>query len=312
MFAPPEHSPMFGNDSNTLTYTKLTPAADIYSLAKSAYVLSTCESPRFFANHPINELPFAFRQKPWANELIKILNKATQSDPGERHQTVNEFWQDLSRIKLLVDAEDGETATEIKSRPHAVPQAHVSKGYTSLAPLRPRFNTSRDLKINNISISEKAPIVVRLDDVKTNQSPPAQPPIPEIQTSPVSQISIPQPQRRSGNFLRRFAAFIIFIGLFAGILYATHNYLRGRGILPTINNPFKQTQGIALSDVNLRPTAGIEGEPVGMVPKNSIVRIVNTKDNWYEIDVVNFSRPKDNPTDGEHGWVNKRYIDVQE
>jgi len=59
MFAPPEHSPMLSGDTETLTITELTPAADIYSLAKSAYVLITCESPRFFANQPITELPFA-------------------------------------------------------------------------------------------------------------------------------------------------------------------------------------------------------------------------------------------------------------
>ncbi len=95
MFAPPEHSPMFAGSTGTLTFTKLTPAADIYSLAKSAYVLITCESPRFFANQPITELPVAFGQKSWANDLIKVLNRATQNDSRERHQTVNEFWQDL-------------------------------------------------------------------------------------------------------------------------------------------------------------------------------------------------------------------------
>ncbi|MDQ3710888.1 MAG: serine/threonine protein kinase, partial [Acidobacteriota bacterium] len=87
MFAPPEHSPMFAGSTGMLTFNKLTPAADIYSLAKSTYVLITCESPRFFANQPITELPFAFRQKPWANDLIKVLNKATQNDSRERHQT---------------------------------------------------------------------------------------------------------------------------------------------------------------------------------------------------------------------------------
>jgi hypothetical protein len=82
--------------------------------------------------------------------------------------------------------------------------------------------------------------------------------------------------------------------------------------LPEINNPFNKPEGVALSDVNLRPSAGVEGNPVGMVPKNSRVRIVNSKDNWYEVDVVEFGRPKENPADAEHGWVNKRYIDVRD
>jgi serine/threonine-protein kinase len=146
MFAPPEHSPMISVDAATLTITELTPAADIYSLAKSAYVLITCESPRFFASQPITELPFSLRQNPWANDLIEVLNKATQSDPRRRHQNVIDFWQDLSRIKSYAEAEDGNSLMEISATPPAVPQAHVSKGYTPLAPQKPRFNTSRDLK----------------------------------------------------------------------------------------------------------------------------------------------------------------------
>ena len=50
---------MLSGQTGTLDVTELTPAADIYSLAKSAYVLITCESPRFFTNQPITELPFA-------------------------------------------------------------------------------------------------------------------------------------------------------------------------------------------------------------------------------------------------------------
>ncbi|MBA3785282.1 MAG: SH3 domain-containing protein [Acidobacteria bacterium] len=244
--------------------------------------------------------------------MIKVLNKATQNDSRERHQTVNEFWQDLSGIKLLVEREDGELTAEISSRPHTIPQAHVAKGYTPLAPERPRFNTSRELKINSSLLSNNAPLVVRFDDAKTNESPSPQPRIIERESAELPEIINQSPPKRNKNFLRRFAAFVIFISLFAGILYATHNYLRGRGILPAISNPFKQSEGVALIDVNLRPTAGTESEPLGVVPKNSRVRIVNSKDNWYEIDVIEFSHPKEKPSDGEHGWVNKRYIDVEE
>jgi hypothetical protein len=63
---------MLAGNTDTLTYTELTPAADIYSLAKSAYVLFTCESPRFFANQPITELPFAVREEEWADDLLEF------------------------------------------------------------------------------------------------------------------------------------------------------------------------------------------------------------------------------------------------
>ncbi|MGI8639607.1 MAG: protein kinase domain-containing protein [Pyrinomonadaceae bacterium] len=311
MFAPPEHSPFFAENTTTLTVTELTPAADIYSLAKSAYVLITCESPRFFTNQPITELPFDMRQKPWAAELIKVLNKATQNNPKDRHQNATEFWQDLSRVKLLAEAEAGETLTQISERPHTIPQPHVAKGYTPHAPQRPRFNTSRDLKINpNLLAAGNLPLVVKLGT--NNQIPGNQPQL--IEKEPVREpeiISQTKPQRRRSS-VRRFAVFIIFIGLFAGILYGTHNYLRGRGILPEIRNPFKQQTGVANTDVNLRSSPSNKNDPIGVVTKDSRVRIVSSQDNWYEVDIIEHGRPKLKPEFAENGWVSGKYIDVQE
>ena len=214
MFAPPEHSPLFSGQTGTLVYTKLTPAADIYSLAKSAYVLITCESPRFFTNQPITELPFAMRQKPWAIDLVRVLNKATQNDSRIRYQTVNDFWQDLSRIKLLADEEDQHSETKILAEPHQIPQPHIAKGYTPLAPQKPRFNTSRDLKLKNNSIADNAPLVVRLENQHLHQS-------ANSQTRPIVEEIVPVyeelprlKEKNRRNFLRRFATFIIFLGLF--------------------------------------------------------------------------------------------------
>ncbi len=313
MFAPPEHSPLFAGNTGTLTFTKLTPAADIYSLAKSAYVLITCESPRFFTNQPITELPFAMRQKPWASDLVKVLNRATQNDSRMRYQTVNDFWQDLSRIKLLPEDEDHDTETKILTAPHQIPQPHVAKGYTPLVPQQPRFNTSRDLKLkNNHSIAENAPLVVRLENQNFNQSLTIQPqPIVEEVISTYE--DLPQfKEKTRQKSLRRFAAFIIFFGLFAGILYGTHNYLRGRGILPQISNPFKTLSGKTNTDLNLRPAPSNRNEPIGMVSKDSRVKILNTSDNWYEVEVIEYGRPKENPNYADRGWVYSKYVDMQE
>ncbi|HXH68753.1 MAG TPA: serine/threonine protein kinase [Pyrinomonadaceae bacterium] len=313
MFAPPEHSPLFAGHTGTLTFTKLTPAADIYSLAKSAYVLVTCESPRFFTNQPITELPFTMRQKPWASDLVKVLTRATQNDSRMRYQTVNDFWQDLSRIKLLAENEDRDAETKTLDAPHKIPQPHVAKGYTPNAPQQPRFNTSRDLKLkNNFSVAESAPLVVRIENQKFNQS-------LNSQLQPVVEEGIPVyeelprfKEKAKQKSLRRFAAFIIFLGLFAGILYGTHNYLRGGGILPQINNPFRTQSGKTNTDLNLRPAPSTKNDPIGMAPKDSLVKILSSSDNWYEIKVIEYSRPKENPDFVDRGWVNAKYIDVEE
>lgn len=317
IYAPPEHSPMLANDGKHYEVAELTPAADIYSLAKTAYVLITGESPRFFANQPIKELPYLVRQEVWATDLLFVLQKATQNNPNDRQQTVNAFWLDLARVKLLSKSEVGEIKTEVSSRQYTSPKAHVARGYTPLAPQQPKFNTSKELKFQNNQVLKNPALVVKVDNSlnpnsfqnqQLNNIPVAQPPA-IADEAPIYQPENEKPKRKK-SFLRRFAVFLIVISVFTGILYGTHSYLRGKGILPEIKNPFNTPTGVATSDVNLRIAGDAESQKVGLVPKNSRVRIVNSKDNWYEVDITEFSRPKESPSDAEHGWVNKRYIDV--
>ncbi|MBA3600619.1 MAG: SH3 domain-containing protein, partial [Acidobacteria bacterium] len=161
-------------------------------------------------------------------------------------------------------------------------------------------------------LSNNAPLVVRLEDAKTNQSQSPQPRISERESSEPPKIINQSPPKRNKNFLRRVAAFVIFIGIFAGILYATHNYLRGRGILPEIRNPFTTQIGTANGDVFLRSSANTNNPPIGIVSKNSRLKIVGSQDNWYEIDIIEHGRPKEKPEYAEHGWVSGKYIDMQE
>lgn len=310
IYAPPEHSPMLTGQTGTLTFTELTPAADVYSLAKSAYVLVTCESPRFYANQPISDLPEKFRTQPWAENFLKIIGKATQNDSRLRHQSVIEFWQDLSELKLFAEAHD-EIATQVTSRRSAsAPQPHFAQGYTPLAPQKPRFQTS-DLK-PNLSVRANPNLVVKLNNGQVNKFPAAIQETPKSENLPLAE-ETPQPQiKRKRSFFVRFATFMLIVASFAGVLYATHYYLRSRGILPDLKSLFIKPTGVASSDVNLRVNGDPDSQKIGLVPKNSKVRIVNSKDNWYEIDITEFGRPKESPTDAEHGWVYKKYIDVQE
>ena len=310
MYAPPEHSPMFAGNTGTLSFTKLTPAADIYSLAKSAYVLITGESPRFFANQPITELPFALRQKPWAKALVEVLNKATRDDSRERQQTVNEFWQELSKIKLLAEVENGESLAEIRVLPHRIPQAHIAKGYTPLAPQKPRFNTSQDLKLKNLSVADRAPLVVPIEKANIVESPVAQPPIMEKENAPPLEIyqTAPRPKNR---LARRLTVLLIFIFAFAGILYSTHNYLRGRGILPAVNNPFATQQAVALMNINLRSEPNKNSDQIGLVTKDSRLKIVDSENGWYKVNIVEQgSQPDINSANG--GWISGKSKDGDE
>ncbi len=309
MYAPPEHSPIFANSMDVMVVTELTPAADIYSLAKSSYVLLTGESPRRFTNCPINELPFALSEKKWGNELLRVLRKATQNNPSERHQTVTDFWQDLAKVKVLVEMEETEDLTEVAKKPHLVPQPVVSTDYSPQAPLMPQFKTSRDFKIP--MNEEKNPnFVIKLpNDIVAHNS--GQNSIYNERNQ--IKFDIPQPPPLPNrSFVKSAAIFLILLVIFAGALFATQNYLRNGRIFPKIANPFVQTEGVASNDVNIRKIGDADSPKIGIVRKGSRVKIVNQKDDWYEIELIELSRPKDNPNDADRGWVNGKYISIQE
>jgi serine/threonine protein kinase len=320
VFAPPEHSPLLAGNDDAFTYKELTPAADIYSLAKSAYVLITCESPRFFSNQPVTELPFETRKEDFADDLLKILNKATQNNPADRHQNVIDFWSDLAKLKKYTD--DNEFSTKLAPKFQLSPQPHVARGYTPIAPQKPSFNTSRDLKLKNFPIAEKPSPVISLDtrrnyiplqnpsdNEQLKKNPEPQPIFVENENS-VFENEVIKP-KKNRKFLKRAATFVILLGLFAGVLFATHSYLKGIGILPNMGTLFGSKNGTANTDVNLRSGPNANSDRIGFVTKNSRIRIVNSQNNWYEIDVIEQGRIEENQNSVNHGWVNGRYIDAE-
>ncbi|KXK06896.1 MAG: serine/threonine protein kinase [Acidobacteria bacterium OLB17] len=132
VYAPPEHSPAYVSDSPE----RLTPAADIYSLAKTVYTIVTREPPRAFTGRPIESLPASSNDEEWSDSLLDVLNRATADDPGRRPQSVEEFWFDLGPVLNIVGDMDPETVVR---RTADLPQPHVSRGYTPLVPEQPSF-----------------------------------------------------------------------------------------------------------------------------------------------------------------------------
>ncbi len=320
IYAPPEHSPMLANDENAVIYTELTPAADIYSLAKSAYTLVTCESPRMFANQPITELPFAFRQKEWANEFVRILNQATQNNPKSRQQNAIEFWRDISILLQYQSDEENQTVSRVLQSPDKTPQPHVARGYTPIAPQKPHFNTSRDMKLKDLPLSAKAPPMVKIGQTTASEfdynriENQIQYPVAPDDKTPGEKISageMPLNPRRKKILMRRIVSFMGIMLVFAGMLYGTHIYLSGRGILPSLTNLFSKKIVNVNNDLNLRPEPNTGKDPVGLITKNSRVRIINAQNNWYEVEVVQQGRPPETPNAADRGWVNGKFLDLE-
>ncbi len=332
IYAPPEHSPLAVGTEGVMTVTSLTPAADIYSLAKSFYTIVTGESPRYYSNQPITDLPMNFRDEEWSDELKRFLKQATMTDPAARHQSIDEFWIDLEQMRKI--ALEYETATNVRSKFHTTPQAQISKGYTPLAPQEPKFDTTRDLRKRHPLINGRpermAEKIAAADgrmevgtdrvsgwhDLNRRVSPPADAGGTDLSVSHKDKIEVvlEEPVKGPGFIARHRRALILLVlgAVFIGGLYGTSVFLRNSGILPAFSNPFAAEIRIATTDVNLRPEPSSNNEAYGVVTKNSRVRVVKKEGDWYQVDVVEQGRDADPPLSTNRGWLHGRYLELEE
>ncbi|MBD0326975.1 MAG: protein kinase, partial [Pyrinomonadaceae bacterium] len=310
IYAAPEHNPLVQTgplDISRLTENQqqLTPAADIYSLAKTTYTLLAGEPPRRFSHHQITELPSSIAERTWASSVLRVLQKATQTAPKERYQTVQEFWEELSDASLpptqpLVPRGDGE--------PRRRPSASRSET-TTKAPPRPVFNSSQSLdmsKLHNnngvarprivVSMAQAKPETLRQDKYKTR--PNAQEILTAMPDAPLKDRNrASNKPALAGRATRALVAAMIILA-FAGMLLATHYFVSKRRAQTsqqqqTTNPPSMiGREGRTITDVNLRPEPSTSNAPVGLAEQNSRVRVLSSSNNWYEVQVLEHGRDK--------------------
>lgn len=328
IYSAPEHNPLMHTGQldpsglRTPARDHLTPAADIYSLAKTTYTLLGGESPRRFAQHAITELPANVTGNFWARSVLRVLEKATQSRPEDRYQTVEEFWDEIA------DAALPPTQPLQMVSPNAEPRRKPSEDlsidaedFTRAAPPRPHFTISeaRSDSSPEIDTIKRPRIVVPISlearrqmELRARQELKAQQNIAAARQGRKSTTSV-LPASRTRKAL--VAAGLILA--FSGMLLATHKYVTTRwNPLATIPSPAADTvvvgrEGVTTTDVNLRPVASsVSNTPIGLAESGSKVRVLSTDSNsvWVEVLVVEHARPKVDPYSSDRGWVNKRFI----
>src|SRR5688572_10359246 len=322
VYAPPEHSPLAAENGNARA-VQLTPSADVYSLAKSIYTLLTCEAPRYYANQPITDLPLTSRDEEWADELKRVLAKATESDPALRHQSVDELWADLEGVRRI--AADGEVTTQVRTKLHELPQARVARGYSPVAPQKPKFDTSRDLRKRHPLIATRAAAAEDLQPAVIVQEP-AHEPMQRIEDH-WPNVELPTVTRTNGDvairepieikpkknrwFVRSLVTIGIFFAILGGLMYGAVYYVTTHPLYQEITSIFGESKtGRANRDVNLRPEPNPNNDAIGVVTKNSRLRIVKTQNNWYQVDVLEQGRDRGEPLATTRGWLHGRYVDL--
>ena len=346
IYAAPEHNPLVQTGSLDLGaiaagHEHLTPAADIYSLAKTTYALLAGESPRRFAQHSIREMPAAVASHFWSLPVLKVLEKATQLRPENRYQTVQEFWDDLADATLpptrSLAGVAVETQAELRQRPSL--DLSVEPAELTEAPPQPRFQPvstppqpassptaipyavqpeSRRPKIvvPVSTMHSKARHVAGREEAVVGQSArdriaalPDQPRNGRVPVARLEHKRRPVGPRRARPFL---VAAVLILG-FVGMLLATHKYVTSHWNpfvgLPVLSDVFViGREGVTTTDVNLRSDASVANAPIGLAEAGSRVKILATGDNWYEVQVLQHGRAKADPFTSDKGWINKKFV----
>jgi serine/threonine protein kinase len=335
IYSAPEHNPLMQTSQLDISRSlhgraQLTPAADIYSLAKTTYTLLAGEAPRRFAQHPITELPQLLGDKYWSLPLLRVLQRATQHRAEDRHQTVEEFWEELADAALpdtqelpgVVHSESRQVSAELNIEPEDM----------TSAPPRPRFEVPRaeETVPAGLATAQRPKIVVPVSHVRTQQ--PAFANLAERQTA--SQIIAAFPNETSRSSLKprpngnarlqpavkpeasrskRFLVASLLVVLFSGMLLATHRYVTSRwnplADIPALSNTFVLgREGFTTTDLNLRPDPSADNQPIGLAENGSRVKVLAVNSNWYEVQVLQHARPKADQYTSDRGWVNKKYL----
>jgi serine/threonine protein kinase len=308
IYSAPEHNPLIqtGQLDTTglkLPHDSLTPAADIYSLAKTAYALIAGESPRRFAQHSLTDLPSFARDTYWGNTVLRVLEKATQNRPEDRYQTVEQFWDELAEA-ALPPTRPLQMVPPIETR--RKPSADLSiepEDFTEAAPPRPHFAVPgpAELTFAGVDTIKRPRIVVPINLAREAANGRKQTPAPVIDEI------LPRSKKR-----RALVAAGLILA-FSGMLLATHKYVTSQwnplADITRIAEPVViGREGVTTTDVNLRPAANVSQEPIGLAESGSKVKVLSADNNWYEVQVMEHSRAKNDPYSSDRGWVNKRYV----
>jgi hypothetical protein len=187
--------------------------------------------------------------------------------------------------------------------------------FTEAAPPRPQFSVpeKRESLLPDLDVFKRPRIVVPITEEAKRQS--------ELRarhgadaanerqpTKSAISVSSVLPASRT----RRALVALGLILAFSGMLLATHKYVTQHwNPLATIQPAeisIVGREGVTTTDVNLRPVAGATNLPIGLAESGSRVKVLAADNNWYEVQVVQHGRPKEDPYSSDRGWINKRYV----
>ena len=304
----------------------------------------TGRAPRQFARQPISELPRELAGEPWANDLLKVLEKATASRVVERYQSIQDLWQDLGQLPAA--GESDPEATIVRARLGAGSEVVQIASQPEFQPLAPLHHPN--------GRPPKARIVVELPGLADLPGLPNSP-SPDSGQPPKTQLAVPpgdegpaqsaggsgangpllvvtpetpsgraatqsatsatrssKPDRRRVTLRPEWlrAAFIVFlIAALIGLAASTYYYFAGEHV-PIVGRVLSEGEvGLVTgaTNVNLRSDPNRQADVLAILPEGTRVRAYESRDGWRRVKVIEWvGPPPDNAR--ETGWVDSRFI----
>jgi serine/threonine protein kinase len=339
VYAAPEHHPLMqagvlGTGSLTSPVTQLTPAADVYSLAKTSYMLLTGEAPRRFSQRPITELPPNMADAPWASFVLRVLRRGTETNPAKRYQSVREFWNELSDALM--------PKTQLLSQPNGEETRPLSQvgGAQRVVPLPPEPSPAQfepQVKQQQQGGGAKAHprIVVPVALAQQPQTPRVQTTAEAaaIAQTPTAQKIAPAPKAEATSkpkervtlmprktwFTEHARPWIVALLLLAGfalLLLGIQYQVRSRQRTtpaPASTGTGERTANTGglqvgremttTTNLNLRSGPGRTYNRIGEVESGSRVRILQVNGNWCEVEIIQRGFPRRGEESAEQGWI---------
>jgi serine/threonine protein kinase len=348
IYAAPEHHPHaatgpLDTSSLSLRPAQLTPAADIYSLAKTTYMLLTGEAPRRFSRKPVTALPEEFAAHEWSQYVLRVLERATQNNPSRRQQSVEEFWREIkdatmARTRPLRKPDDegsprngrASTDTHVTADAGAATNAgesSASRGLATPPPLAPTFD--REARVRDSTGRHRFVVPISGESKGREIFTPDAAPVANAnardaivaqhadrrESSPLPAYPSEREPRLSSAAKRWLVAFGLLLA-FSGMLYATYRYVNNMRNAQPGQQQSQQGGGAAKNtmqtgdvlltktDVYLREGPGTNYDKVGLAENGSRVKVLQSSGKWWKVQIVEHSRAKSDQYTEDQGWVN--------
>lgn len=290
LYAAPEHYSL-----SDVTEYELTPAADVYALAKTVYYMLCGTSPSPFKQRQISSIPAHVINQPWARGVLRVLRRATSGSPAARHKTVWEFYEELrSAPDLTVHSSHHRDVTRMYDRAG-------SRIVIDVIPKAPRNYWAEVKTFCRLSARYTATVWSWVQ--------------PGLQI--ISGLCHHVWSHLSSLPHKLFIRIAVVVTLSVVLLVVSPQVLRWwRAQPPSGAKEQVETKNLtglrcsASTDINIRSGPNSKAQKIGLVERGSRVRILSLSadQKWCEIEVLEHGREKEVSSSADRGWVSRTYL----